>query len=329
MSLSEKRQQETVRSLSETEVSGDHKASIALGAYMKRSWQLYVLFLIPLLYVVIFKYGPMVGAQIAFKDYNVVKGLWASDWVGMKHFVRFFNSYDFWRIMENTLFISIYSLVVSTPLPVLLALSLNAVRIRWFKNTVQMVSYAPHFISTVVLVGLLLQFMDPRTGMINQLFGLFGIDPVHFMGEMKYFKSIYVWSGIWQHIGFSCIIYLAALSTVDPALHEAAVLDGAGRTKRIWHIDMPAILPIAMILLILNTGQLLETGFEKIYLMQNPLNLKTSEVIDTYVYKIGLLSQAMNFSYATAIGLFKSAISLVLIVTVNYTARKTGQESLW
>lgn len=146
---------------------------------------------------------------------------------------------------------------------------------------------------------------------------------------MQFFKSIFVWSGIWQHIGFSCIIYLAALSTVDPALHEAAVLDGAGRIKQIWHIDMPAVLPIAMILLILNTGQLLETGFEKIYLMQNPLNLKTSEVIDTYVYKIGLLSQAMNFSYATAIGLFKSAISLLLIVMVNYSARKTGQESLW
>ncbi|RJG23985.1 sugar ABC transporter permease [Paenibacillus thiaminolyticus] len=301
----------------------------AFVSYLKRSWQLYALFALPLLYVILFKYGPMVGAQIAFKDYNVVKGMWASDWIGFKHFARFFNSYDFWRIMQNTLIISLYSLAVSTPLPVLLALSLNAVRIRWFKNTVQMVSYAPHFISTVVMVGLLLQFLDPRSGMINQFLGLLGVDPIHFMGEMQFFKSVFVWSGIWQHIGFSCIIYLAALSTVDPALHEAAVLDGAGRMKRIWHIDMPAVLPIAMILLILNTGQLLETGFEKIYLMQNPLNLKTSEVIDTYVYKIGLLSEAMNFSYATAIGLFKSVISLLLIVMVNYTARKTGQESLW
>ncbi|MGZ9583272.1 ABC transporter permease [Paenibacillus marinisediminis] len=296
---------------------------------MKRSWQLYALFLLPLLYILIFKYGPMIGAQIAFKDYNAVKGLWGSDWAGMKHFLRFFNSHDFWRIMKNTLFISLYSLVVSTPLPIMLALSLNAVRLRWFKNTVQLVSYAPHFISTVVIVGLLLQLLDPRAGMINQLLGLFGVEPIHFMGKMEYFKSIYVWSGVWQHIGFSCIIYLAALSTVDPALHEAAVLDGAGRVKRIWHIDMPAVLPIAIILLILNTGQLLETGFEKIYLMQNPLNLSTSEVIDTYLYKIGLLSQAMNFSYATAIGLFKSVISLLLLMTVNYAARKTGQESLW
>ncbi|NKI21261.1 sugar ABC transporter permease [Paenibacillus dendritiformis] len=290
---------------------------------------MYALFALPLLYVILFKYGPMVGAQIAFKDYNVIKGIWGSDWAGFKHFARFFNSYDFWRIMQNTLIISLYSLAVSTPLPVLLALSLNAVRIRWFKNTVQMVSYAPHFISTVVMVGLLLQFLDPRSGMINQFLGIFGVEPIHFMGEMEFFKSIFVWSGIWQHIGFSCIIYLAALSAVDPALHEAAVLDGAGRMKRIWHIDMPAVLPIAMILLILNTGQLLETGFEKIYLMQNPLNLKTSEVIDTYVYKIGLLSQAMNFSYATAIGLFKSVISLLLIAMVNSAARKTGQESLW
>ncbi|WP_229106596.1 ABC transporter permease [Paenibacillus sp. 1001270B_150601_E10] len=298
-------------------------------SYMKRSWRLYLIFALPLAYILLFKYGPMVGAQIAFKDYSVVKGMWGSDWVGLKHFIRFFNFHDFWTIMNNTLIISVYSLVVSTPLPLLLALSLNAVRQRWFKNTVQMVSYAPHFISTVVIVGLLLQFMDPRAGMINQLVGLFGIDPIHFMGEQRYFTSIYVWSGIWQHVGFSCIIYIAALSTVDPSLHEAAVIDGAGRMKRILHIDLPAVLPIATILLILNTGQLLDTGFEKIYLMQNPLNLSTSEVIDTYVYKIGLLSQAMNFSYATAIGLFKSVISLFLLWTVNRTASKVGQESLW
>ncbi|WP_240968228.1 ABC transporter permease [Paenibacillus aquistagni] len=298
-------------------------------SYMRRSWRLYVIFALPLLYILLFKYGPMVGAQIAFKDYSVVKGIWGSDWVGLKHFIRFFNFHDFWTIMNNTLIISVYSLVVSTPLPLLLALSLNAVRQRWFKNTVQMVSYAPHFISTVVIVGLLLQFMDPRAGMINQFLGLVGIDPIHFMGEQRYFTSIYVWSGIWQHVGFSCIIYIAALSTVDPSLHEAAVIDGAGRLKRIWHIDLPAVLPIATILLILNTGQLLDTGFEKIYLMQNPLNLSTSEVIDTYVYKIGLLSQAMSFSYATAIGLFKSIISLMLLWTVNRTASKIGQESLW
>lgn len=271
----------------------------------------------------------MYGAQIAFKNFTVSKGILGSDWVGFKHFTRFFNSYEFWRLLRNTLTISLYTLAASFPFPILLALGLNYVRHQKFKKTVQMVTYAPYFISIVVLVGLILQFLDPRTGIVNMIIGWIGLDPINFMGKASYFQSIYVWSHVWQNVGFACIIYLAALSGIDPELHEAAVMDGAGKFKRMLHIDLPGIMPIAIILLILNTGQMLDTGFEKILLMQNALNLRASEVIDTYVYKVGLVSQAVNFSYATAIGLFKAVIGFVLLVMVNHFAKRIGQESLW
>lgn len=290
---------------------------------------MYALFLLPLLYIIIFKYVPMYGAQIAFKEFNVTKGINGSPWVGFAQFERFFQSHEFWRLLKNTFSISLYTLIASFPFPILLALGLNYVRNRRFKNTVQMVTYAPYFISLVVLVGLMLQFMDPRTGLINTMLGWIGAGPYHFMAEASWFQSIYVWSHIWQNVGFSCIIFLATLSGIDPALHEAAVIDGASKIQRMRHIDLPGIMPIAIILLILNTGQMLETGFEKILLMQNALNLRSSEVIDTYVYKVGLVSQAMNFSYATAIGLFKAIIGFVLLLIVNQTAKKLKQESLW
>lgn len=295
----------------------------------RKSWQLYALFALPLLYIIIFKYVPMYGAQIAFKNFNVTKGITGSDWAGLAHFERFFRSHEFWRLLKNTLSISFYTLIASFPFPILLALGLNYAGNKRFKNAVQMITYAPYFISLVVLVGLLLQFLDPRTGLINHILGWFGIGPFHFMAEAGWFQSIYVWSHVWQNVGFSCIIFLATLSGIDPALHEAAVIDGASKVQRMRHIDLPGIMPIAVILLILNTGQMLETGFEKILLMQNSLNLRASEVIDTYVYKVGLVSQAMNFSYATAIGLFKAVIGFILLLVVNQTAKKLKQESLW
>lgn len=294
-----------------------------------RVWQLYVLLALPILYIIVFKYVPMYGAQIAFKDFTVSKGIWGSDWVGLKHFSRFIHSYEFGKIVKNTLLINLYNLIAGFPFPLLLALGLNYVRVRWFKKTVQMVTYAPHFISTVVMVGMLFELLDPRNGIFNNLLGAFGFDRINFMGNPDFFKSIYVWSGIWQSAGFSCIIYLAALSSVDPSLHEAAVIDGASQRQRMWHIDLPSILPVAIILLILNMGSMLDVGFEKVFLMQNPLNMRTSEVIDTYVYKVGLASQAMNYSYSAAIGLFKSVVGFILIITVNQIARKANQASLW
>jgi multiple sugar transport system permease protein/putative aldouronate transport system permease protein len=311
-----------------TEIKGgiDLQASVMK---IRKVWQLYILFLLPVLYILIFKYVPMYGVQIAFKNFIATKGIWGSDWVGFSHFIRFYNSYEFWMIIRNTLILSGYSLVAGFPLPIILALSLNYVSNKFFKKTVQMVTYAPHFISVVVMVGIIFQFTDPRTGIINHLVQFLGFDPINFMGNPSYFTSVFVWSGIWQNVGFSCIIYLAALSTIDPALHEAAVIDGANKMQRMWHVDIPGIMPIAIILLIMNTGHILDVGFEKVLLMQNPLNIQTSEVIDTYVYKIGLASPAANYSYSSAIGLVKTIISLILLLTVNKIAQKTNQASLW
>ncbi|RAP78591.1 sugar ABC transporter permease [Paenibacillus montanisoli] len=271
----------------------------------------------------------MYGAQIAFKNFSPVKGISESDWVGLKHFKRFIDSYDFWRIMRNTLTLSLYDLAVGFPLPIVLALSINYANQKAFKKTVQMVTYAPYFISVVVMVGIVFLMLDPRIGALNLIIQQLGFDPVNFWENAGYFKSIYVWSGVWQNIGISCIIYLAALSGIDPSLHEAGVMDGASKFQRMIHIDIPGILPVASVILILGMGQMLNTGFEKILLMQNPLNIRTSEVIDTYVYKVGLISKAPNFSYATAIGFFKSLISLVLLLTVNQIAKKLGQNNLW
>ena len=292
-------------------------------------WQLYVLMLLPIIYLIIFKYVPMYGALIAFKNYIPTKGVWGSDWVGLKHFDRFFHSYEFVRIMKNTVVLSLYSLLAGFPFPIILALSLNYVNSRFFKKSVQMITYAPHFISVVVMVGIILQMMDPRVGLVQKIMKYFGLPIINFMGIPEWFSHVFVWSGIWQNVGFSCIIYLAALAAVDPSLHEAAVVDGANKVRRMWHVDLPGILPVAVILLIMNTGHVLDIGFEKVLLLQNPLNMSSSEVIDTFVYKVGLASTAINYSYSSAIGLFKSVINLILLVLVNRIARQLGQTSLW
>jgi putative aldouronate transport system permease protein len=302
---------------------------LSIWKRIRKCWQLYVLLVLPLLYIFLFKYYPMYGAQIAFKDYSAFKGINGSEWVGFKHFIRFFNSYEFGKLMSNTLIISFYSLIAGIPFPIILALSLNYVKNQAFKKSVQMITYAPHFISIVVMVGIILELLDPRNGLVNVILRSLGMESINFIATPEYFSSIYVWSGLWQNVGFSCIIYLAALSGVDPSLHEAAVMDGANKFKRMLHIDLPSILPVMIILLILNTGHVLDLGFEKVLLMQNALNARTSEVIDTYVYKVGLASQAMNYSYSTAINLFKSLIGLVLLITVNQIAKKSKQESLW
>jgi multiple sugar transport system permease protein/putative aldouronate transport system permease protein len=314
--------------------------SIALGrvsrvqafrAGVQRSWQLYVMLFLPLLWLLLFAYIPMWGVQIAFRNYvpaGGFAGIASAEWIGFEHFQRFFNSYNFWPILKNTLILNLYSLIAGFPLPIILALALNYIRNRFFKKTVQMVSYAPHFISVVVMVGILFQILASG-GMLNNILGLFGIDPILWMNEPQYWKSIYVWSGVWQNLGFSCIIYLAALAGIDPTLHEAAILDGANKLQRMRDIDLPGIMPVALILLILNMGSLLSTGFEKVILMQNPLNLSTSEVIDTYVYRVSLASDIPQFAYGAAIGLFKSVIGLILIVSVNRLAKRFQGTGLW
>ncbi len=288
-----------------------------------------IFLVLPVAWLLVFMYYPMYGAQIAFRDFLPGRTILGSEWIGLAHFIRFFNSPMFERLLVNTFVLSIYSLVIGFPIPIILALSLNQLRTGFFKRSVQMISYAPYFISTVVMVGLTLQFLDLRRGPINLLLQALGMDAIHFMGKADMFADIYVWTGVWQNTGFATIIYLAALSTIDPSLHEAAVVDGANRLQRIWHIDIPGIMPITLTLLILNMGQLLNIGFEKAFLLQNPLNLKTSEVISTYVYKVGLLGGVSNFSYAAAIGLFNSFLGLVLLLAANQISKKLSDTSLF
>lgn len=294
---------------------------------MQRQWQLYLFLLLPVACVVIFNYVPMYGIVLAFKNYRPNKGILGSPWVGMKYFNQFFNSPSFLLLLKNTLILSLYSLLASLPVPILLALCLNEVRIPWFKKTVQMVTYAPYFISTVVMVGMLIQLMNIRTGFFNHLIQIFGGTPVDFMAIPSLFRTIYVFSGVWQGMGYSAVIYIAALSNVDPQLYEAAIIDGANRLQKIIHIDIPAILPTIVLMLIMSLGNVMSIGAEKVYLMQNNLNLSTSEIISTYVYKIGLING--QFSLSTAVGLFNSVINFVLIVIVNTIARRLGDTSLW
>ncbi|MFD0962019.1 ABC transporter permease [Paenibacillus chungangensis] len=294
---------------------------------MRRHWQLYLVVLLPMTYLIIFKYIPMAGIVLAFKEYNVIQGIWGSPWAGMKYFNQFFESPNFWLYIKNTLGISLYGLLVGFPAPIILALALNEVGNGLFKKSVQMVAYAPYFISTVIMVSILIVTLSPNVGIISKFFAWLGVENTNFMGIPGLFKSIYVWSDVWQFTGYGAIIYIAALAGVNPELYESAKVDGASRLQKIWSIDIPSLIPVSVILLILNLGNLMRLGFEKIYLMQNPLNLSTSEVISTYVYKVGLLNS--SFSFSTAIGLFNSVINLILLILVNYIARRLSNTSLW
>lgn len=294
---------------------------------VKRHWQLYLLIIAPMAYIVIFKYIPMYGAQIAFRDYSVIKGFTGSEFVGLKHFQSFFQSPNFWLLIKNTLGISLYSLAVGFPAPIILALALNEIKSLKFKKTVQTVTFAPFFISTVVMVSMIIIFLSPRLGFVDYIVSGLGFDSINFMGTPGYFKSIYVLSNVWQGIGYGAVIYLAALAGINPELYEAAKVDGASRLQKIRHVDLPGIAPAAIILLILSVGQIMNVGFEKIYLMQNPLNVSTSEVISTYVYKMGLLGA--NFSFSSAVDLFNSVINLILLITVNSIAKRISDSSLW
>lgn len=305
------------------------KSTRATLQKMKSCWQLY-LFLVPaILYFAIFRYVPMAGLQIAFKDYNVMKGIWGSPWAGLKHFIRFFQTPNCWSIIGNTLRISILSLVFGFPLPILIALLLNQTRSQRFAKIVQTTIYAPHFISTVVIVGMLNLFLALNTGVINKAVVALGGTAQMFTGSNFWFPIIYVASEVWQSMGYNSIVYTAALSGVSPELHESAIMDGATVMQRIRYIDLPCIAPTIVILLIMNCGRVLTVGYEKIYLMQNSLNTNVSEVISTYVYKQSFgASSTPSFSYSSAIGFMESAISLLLLIIVNKLAQKYADMSL-
>jgi len=293
-----------------------------------RNGQLYLLVLLPLAYLIIFKYIPMYGVQIAFRDYKIARGFWGSEWVGLKHFQKFLSLYKFKEILWNTIAISLYSFA-TFPLPIVLALALNSVKNQRFKKVVQTVTYAPHFISTVIMVGMIIQLLDSRNGLINHIITLLGGEAQNFMANPEYFRHIYVWTDVWQGIGYGSIMYLAALSSVSPELHEAAILDGANLIQRIWHIDIPGILPTISIMLIMRCGSILGVGYEKVYLMQNSLNTKTSEVISTYVYKQGLALTMPQYSYSTAISLFTTIINMILLIICNKLCDKLSGSSLF
>ncbi|MDR6971982.1 ABC transporter permease subunit [Leifsonia shinshuensis] len=294
---------------------------------LRRHWQLYLLTILPLAYFVIFKYVPISNAIIAFKDYSPVLGVWGSPWTGWTNFELFLQNPQFPTLLSNTLILSGYAVLASFPIPLILALALNEVRHRWFQKTVQMITYAPYFISTVVVVSMLILIMAPRLGILSEVFGFFGVPSPDFLGDPDYFRHVYVWSDVWQTAGYSAVIYMAALSGIDPSLYEAARVDGASRLRKIWHVDIPGIMPTAMIVLILSVGNIMAIGFEKAFLLQNPLNLGQSEIIATYVYKLGILNA--DFGTATAVGLFNSVINLVLLLVVNWVARRVSGSGLW
>ncbi|NLY17527.1 MAG: sugar ABC transporter permease [Clostridiaceae bacterium] len=298
-----------------------------------RNYDLYIFLLPAVAYIIIFHYVPMYGVQIAFKEFIATKGILGSPWIGGEHFRRFFNSYQFWRLIKNTLGLSVYQLVAGFPLPIILALMLNSVNNNSFKKLVQTTTYAPYFISTVVLVSMMLIFLSPRSGLVNKIIELFGGTAINFMAKPKLFKTLYVLSGIWQNTGWNAIIYVAALSAIDPELHTAAIVDGASRFKRIIYIDLPGIAPTIIILLILNIGHIMSIGFEKVYLMQNDLNITSSEVISTYVYKVGLGGNSLyglpNYGYSAAVGLFNSVINFAFLLVTNKLSKIFSETSLW
>lgn len=292
-----------------------------------RSWQLYVLLAPTLLYFLVFRYWPMYGVQIAFKDYTPAGGFEGSPWAGLKHFERFFSSYQFGDIVSNTLLLAVTNLAFVFPIPIILALLVSQLASTRFKRFVQTVLFAPTFISTVVVVGMIFVLLSPRTGIVNNAIVLAGGEPIFFMGSEEWFRPVYVASSVWQEAGFNMVVYLAALAGIDPALHDAARVDGASKLQRIRHIDIPGIAPVISVLFILNVGNLMNLAFEKALLMQTSLNIGASQIVQTYVYQAGL--QQAQFSYAAAIGLFNSILNLALLLTFNWIARRARQSSLW
>jgi putative aldouronate transport system permease protein len=288
---------------------------------------LYIMALPVILYYLIFHYGTMYGAMIAFKKFDIVKGVWGSPWVGFRYFKQFFDDYYFWRLIKNTFMISINQIIWGFPAPIIFALLLNEIRAARFKKLVQTISYLPHFISTVVVCGMIFDFVS-RNGLITDIFVFFGGERTNLLAYPQYFRTIYVGSGIWQEIGWGAIIYLAALSNIDTEQYEAAKIDGAGRFKQLLYVTLPGIMPTIIIMLILKVGHIMSVGYEKVMLLYNPNTYETADIISTYVYRKGI-GEGGQFSYSSAVGLFSSVLNFILIVGTNYISKKTNEVSLW
>lgn len=292
----------------------------------RRNKIIYLMLLPVVLYYLVFHYGPMYGVQIAFKEFSPRLGIWGSDWVGIKYFKQFFESQYFLPIIKNTLILSFYDITFGFPAPIVLALLLNEVRLKWFKTSVQTITYLPHFISIVVIVGMMVDFLSTR-GMINQLIQLFGGQSISFLQKPEWFRFIYIVSGIWKEVGWGTIIYLAAITTIDPTLYEAAKVDGAGRFKQILHVTFPGITSTIIILFILRIGHVMTVGDEKILLMYNPMTYETADVIGTFVYRKGILEA--NYSYTAAVGLFNSLINFGFLLLANKISKKYSETNLF
>lgn len=305
-------------------------ADVRLGRRLakdfKRNKYIYVMLLPVVVYYLIFHYGPMYGIQIAFKEFSPARGMWGSPWVGFQHFADFFNGYYFWRVLRNTFLLSMYSIIIAFPSSIILALLLNEVHSRVFKRTVQSITYLPHFISMVVVVGMMVDFLSSR-GLVNQVMEWFGGKPIGFLTDPAWFRTLYIASGVWQGIGWGSIIYLAAIANIDPTLYEASRVDGASRFRQMWHITLPGIMPTVLILFILNMGSLLAVDVDKILLMYNPLIYETSDVIGTYVYRKGILQA--SYSYSTAVGLLNAVVNFIFLIMTNWLSRRMTETKLW
>lgn len=311
-----------------TVIQKKSRASVIYHGIM-RHWQLYLLMLLPIAWVIVFKYVPIWGSQIAFKDYKFSTGITGSAWADpfYKHFLKFFTSNQFERLMTNTIGLSLYNIIAGIFPPIILAIALNYCRSKIYGKTVQMVTYMPYFISTVLVVSILTQMLS-LSGAVNRLIQNAGGKPIQFLSKPGWFKTLYVFSELWQKTGYNAVVYIAALASISPELHEAAIVDGANIWQRILHVDIPGILPTAITLTILACGRILTMGYEKVLLMQNLQNMRASDIISTYVYRIGL-AEGMQFSYSTAIGLFQSVVSLLMLTLVNGLSRKLSDNSLW
>lgn len=300
-------------------------SSVKKGLY--RSRYLYFLFIPVIIYYLVFHYSPMYGLIIAFKNYHPVLGIWKSKWVGLTHIKDFLKSVFFWRLIWNTVSINLYDLMVGFPAPIILALLLNEVRKNALKRIIQTIVYLPHFISVIVLAGIITLFLSPSSGVINSMIKTLGGKPIHFLAEAGWFKTVYVWSGIWQGAGWGSIVYLAALSGIDAELYEAATVDGANNFQKLLKITLPCLLPTIIIMFILRVGGMFSVGFEKVMLLYNPSTYVTADVISTYVYRRGI--QQGDYSYTTAIGLFNNILNFATIMTFNHISKKLSETSLW
>lgn len=299
----------------------------AIYKHMKRDRQLLLLFIPCLLFYIIFRYGPLYGVIIAFKDYSVFQGILESPWVGLKHFDKFFASPDFWLLFRNTLLLGFYTLIFGFPFPILLAILLNEVRVVWFKKSVQTLSYLPAFLSVVIISSMIIDFLSPGSGIVNKLIAALGFEKTYFLIESSWFRPIYVISDIWTNVGYESIIYLAAIAGINPTLYEAARVDGAGRWKTIRHVTIPSLLPTILVMFILKTGSMLRIGYEKVLLLYTPTTYDVADVFSTFVYRKGLLEA--NYSYASAVGLFEAVIAMIMLLSANFLSRKLGGSGLW